>query len=152
MHAYDQHPGGTGPEVLATPDSLQFSTVAPGDDEDRVLVLRNSGDVPLEVYTVQTDVEGITADPACVEVAPGSAAAIEVTFAPNSDASQRGRLILQTNDIDEPMFEVSISGNIAGLDVGDPAPEFSLTDLDGQTWTLSDLQGEVVVLSYFATF
>ncbi len=152
MHAYDQHPGGTGPEVLATPSSLQFGSLGEGEFEDRVLVLRNAGDEPLEVYAADSDVEGITAEPACATVAPGSAAAIEVRFTPTSDASQRGRLVLQTNDIDEPLFEVSVSGNIAGLDIGDPAPEFTLNDLEGQSWSLSDLQGSVVVLSYFATF
>ncbi|MBL4685899.1 MAG: choice-of-anchor D domain-containing protein [Nannocystaceae bacterium] len=152
MHAYDQHAGGTGPEVLATPGSLQFGTVAPGDSEDRVMVLRNSGDQPLEIYAIQSEIPGVSAAPACATIAPGSAAAFEVTFAPTTEDSSRGRLMLQTNDIDEPMFEVSMSGNIAGLDIGDPAPPFTLNDLDGQTWSLEDLEGSVSVLSYFATF
>ncbi len=36
--------------------------------------------------------------------------------------------------------------------VGAPAPDFTLTDLDGQTVTLSDLQGQVVLLNFWATW
>ncbi len=36
--------------------------------------------------------------------------------------------------------------------VGQPAPDFTLQDLDGRTWHLRDLQGRVVVLNMWATW
>lgn len=39
-----------------------------------------------------------------------------------------------------------------GLEVGDMAPEFSLPSLDGTVMSLSDWQGQVVVLNYWATW
>ncbi len=36
--------------------------------------------------------------------------------------------------------------------VGHPAPDFTLTTLDGQTFTLSDLRGTPVVLNFWATW
>jgi peroxiredoxin len=36
----------------------------------------------------------------------------------------------------------------AGVEVGQPAPNFSLTDLDGKTHTLSDYKGKIVVLEW----
>lgn len=152
MHAYDQHDGPTGPEVLATPGSLQYGRVEVGDFEDKVLVVRNAGPETLEIYGVDSDLEGVSASPSCATVPAGGAAALEIRFEPESESSHRGRVVLQTNDVDEPLFEVSMSGNIAGLDIGDPAPEFSLTDLDGAVWNSADQLGKVVVLSYFATF
>ncbi len=35
------------------------------------------------------------------------------------------------------------------MNVGDTAPDFSLTDLDGETWTLSDHSGKIVVLIFY---
>lgn len=50
---------------------------------------------------------------------------------------------------------LGIAGALAALsghaapDVGDPAPEFSLTGSDGRTYALSDLRGSWVVLAFF---
>ncbi|MCA9570124.1 MAG: redoxin family protein [Myxococcales bacterium] len=35
------------------------------------------------------------------------------------------------------------------VEVGAPAPDFTLTDLDGKSWTLSALKGKTVVLEWF---
>ncbi len=40
----------------------------------------------------------------------------------------------------------------AGLSVGQPAPDFSLTSLGGQTVRLSDFRGQPVAVSFFATW
>jgi peroxiredoxin len=36
--------------------------------------------------------------------------------------------------------------------VGDPAPDFSLVDLTGKTWVLSELKGQVVFINFWATW
>ena len=36
--------------------------------------------------------------------------------------------------------------------VGEPAPDFTLTDLQGKTWTLSELKGQVVFINFWATW
>ena len=36
--------------------------------------------------------------------------------------------------------------------VGNPAPDFTLTDIEGRTWTLSELKGQVVFLNFWATW
>ncbi len=38
------------------------------------------------------------------------------------------------------------------LTVGDPAPEFKLTDCDGNTFSMEDAKGDVVLLNFFATW
>ena len=63
-----------------------------------------------------------------------------------------GLLQIISDDLDETPFDVIVSGNIPGTDVGDPLPTFSLQDTTGQTWSNADLQGKVAVLAYFATF
>ena len=37
-------------------------------------------------------------------------------------------------------------------DIGKIAPDFTLLDVDGKSYTLSDFRGHPVVLSYFATW
>ncbi len=40
-----------------------------------------------------------------------------------------------------------------GLPVkGNPAPDFTLVDIEGRTWTLSELKGQVVFLNFWATW
>ncbi len=40
----------------------------------------------------------------------------------------------------------------AGLDKGDQAPDFTVTDVDGITHQLSDFSGKVLVIEFFATW
>jgi peroxiredoxin len=47
---------------------------------------------------------------------------------------------------------VRVSGNLPGVDVGDPLPAFALVDTEGKTWDSTALKGNIAVLSYFATF
>lgn len=44
------------------------------------------------------------------------------------------------------------SGDPASVVVGNPAPEFALTSLDGSTVTSTSLKGEIVVLNFWATY
>lgn len=37
-------------------------------------------------------------------------------------------------------------------EIGKPAPNFNLTDLDGKQWQLSDLRGKVVFVNFWATW
>lgn len=36
--------------------------------------------------------------------------------------------------------------------VGEPAPDFTLVDMKGKSWTLSDLKGRVVFINFWATW
>lgn len=46
----------------------------------------------------------------------------------------------------------SISGAATPVNIGDPAPDFALPDLSGQTMHLSELRGKVVLLNFWGTF
>jgi len=47
------------------------------------------------------------------------------------------------------LVAVPVAARAAGVEVGAPAPDFSLKDLDGKTVKLADLKGKVVVLEWF---
>jgi len=50
------------------------------------------------------------------------------------------------------LFLGSCGQEPATLKVGDPAPDFSLIDRQGKTWTLSELKGQVVFINFWATW
>lgn len=58
------------------------------------------------------------------------------------------------SDAIEPGALVPVSGGNAafGVQVGASAPDFVLSDLDGQEFRLSDLRGNVVLLNFWATW
>jgi peroxiredoxin len=51
-----------------------------------------------------------------------------------------------------PLFIFACRQGTAILKVGDPAPDFSLVDRQGKTWTLSELKGQVIFINFWATW
>lgn len=47
------------------------------------------------------------------------------------------------------LFWLPVGAGAQDLQVGDTAPDFTLPASDGQTYTLSDLRGQHVVLAWF---
>ena len=59
--------------------------------------------------------------------------------------------------VEEAMTSEGVMVEIGVLDdrevaIGEPAPDFALTDLDGETVMLSDFRGKTVVLNFWATW
>ncbi|MEM6295662.1 MAG: hypothetical protein AAGA54_30595 [Myxococcota bacterium] len=152
MQVFDAQPDPTGPDIVASPLAVQFGRVEPGDSEDRVFVIRNEGDQPLEVFGTASHKDAVQLRESCFTVEPGDAYAVEVRFTPDSQNISAGHIALMTNDPDEPEYRLRFVGNAAGADVGDPMVDFVLQDLEGNAWSREDLEGKVVLLAYFATF
>ena len=148
FHGFAYTPA-SGPEVELSPSALQFGTLTESDA--RVLVVSNNGTLPLTVHDI-TGTADVSVDETCFVVEPGRSAAVEVELTPSSSAPIRSAVRVCSDDPDEPDVEVPLSANISGRAVGDPVPSFALQDLEGNTWSTSDLEGKVAVLAYFATF
>jgi hypothetical protein len=62
-------------------------------------------------------------------------------------------LCVRSNDPDESLIRIQVqTGENDDSAIGNPAPDFTLNDLDGNAHTLSDQLGHPVVLVYFATW
>ena len=51
-----------------------------------------------------------------------------------------------------PLFILACGQEPKVAKVGEPAPDFTLVDLNGSSWTLSDLAGQVVFVNFWATW
>ena len=72
------------------------------------------------------------------------------------EAVARVLALAATSEKDIKAYEEKLEGELKGvipdLSVGKPAPEIELTDLDGKKVKLSQLEGKVVVLDFWATW
>ena len=50
------------------------------------------------------------------------------------------------------LFLLGACSQGSAVEIGQKAPEFSLTDIDGKTSSLSDFKGKVVILDFFASW
>ncbi len=152
LHVFEQRPLGQSPEIWATPQNVNFGTVEVGDSDDAVIVVHNLGNAPLQISDVVAADPDFQVSTTCAQVPAGGSRAIEASYSAQTDAQSAESLVFVTDDPDEANFTVDLIANVPGLDVGDPAPEFELFDLEGKKWTNADIAGKVTILAYFATF
>ncbi|MBU0674120.1 MAG: TlpA family protein disulfide reductase [Proteobacteria bacterium] len=51
-----------------------------------------------------------------------------------------------------PLFIAACGKEPKIATVGEPAPDFTLVDVQGKTWTLSQLKGQVIFINFWATW
>lgn len=117
---------------------------------ERVLELRNHGSIPGSLVGWEAPLEGLVVEVSSTEVQPGESAWLRLDW--TLDGTFEIPLCLAATDPEEPQREVLLYTGDTNGHIGDPAPDFSLEGLDGETYTLSDQLGHPVVLAYFATW
>ncbi len=152
LHAYDQVDCAYGPEIWVSPDTVQFGVQQVGETQTQVVVVRNMGNQPLHVSGLSVSDAEMEIDAQTLDIDPGQAEAVEISFTPSDDALFVGELEIASDDLDEPVTGLRVAGNLNFLGPGHPVPSFELFDLDGQLWSSTALTGQVTVLAYFATF
>ena len=74
------------------------------------------------------------------------------------EAAQQGKPFSPESWLNDQLVSADIQYNIQGggggqpLRVGEIPPDFTLKDLNGKTWTVSELKGKPVVLNFWATW
>lgn len=138
---------GTGvhapqPDISVSTPSVDFGTVTAGSLASEFALVRNDGDADLHLGAVVQEGSGafdLASEPAFATVAPGTELPIVLTYAPTSDLGDSGRLVLASDDPDEPEVEVLLLGNgggdyaypVAELDCPDEVSPPVWVDLDG---------------------
>lgn len=131
--------------------AIELPRTDPGAQSNAGLVIANRGRLPLELTNVSVDAP-FRVEVASTTIEPGSQTLATVFFDPMNPVAATARLVIESNDPDEPFASVQVQGNLTGLRTGDPVPDLTFTDLDGFTHELAEFRGRPVLLAYFATF
>ncbi|MBX2801794.1 MAG: hypothetical protein KTR31_29210 [Myxococcales bacterium] len=145
------HPGQVLPEVSVDKELLAFTPDGPGQ---AVLRLRNRGPLNALIHELVSNDEALSLSSDRTRVLPGGAATVQVSFAPPLDDEQLSPAVgIVTNDPDrreDPLIVPVSVRDTEGIDVGDRLPDdFAFLDPGGD---LENLEGQVMMLAYFALF
>jgi hypothetical protein len=139
---------GTSPAI-----DLGLGTVAFLDGADtRFVDIINRGNGTLELSGISVP-DGVTAEVSAESLEPGEVASMALTW-DGSTLTNVALVCIATNDPSRPDIQLLVSAGSDGEGeaIGQSAPDFSLTGLDGNTYRLSEQLGHPVVLAYFATW
>ena len=110
----------TPPDIVVTPISHNFERVDVGEFSDRSFSIENAGGEPLVVFGLSIDGPGedsyaISGNTAGFVVNAGQIRLVTVRFQPDSFGDKEASLLIDSNDPDENMFEISLFGTGTGL-------------------------------------
>jgi hypothetical protein len=144
MRRYSAEPSIQAPDLDLSAERIHVSD----SGGSRTLVLRNLGSGELALTGAVG--EGVELWFSRPTIPPGGEASMRVEYAGGGVDST---VCIASNDPDMPvhLLEVTSDGG-SGSQLGEAAPDFVLTALDGMEYTLSEHRGKPVVLVYFATW
>lgn len=133
-------------DILLSEDAHDFGSVMVGSSANWTLVVTNVGSMPLTVESVLADAGGFSVvSPAFPQIlGAGNHVDVVVSFQPASIGSKSGQLVVASNDPDEGVLTVPLSG--VGMPQEGPGPDISLSALsyDYGTVTLGSTKDWVV--------
>lgn len=117
-----------GPDIDVTPPQLNFGRVGIGTTSRRRVLVSNVGysDLAVTMITGDADGTGVFATARNAMVVPaGGSEVIELTFSPTTEGLIESRLIINSDDTDEPEVVVPLQGTGADL----PPCSYSVTPM-----------------------
>ncbi|MCF7741091.1 MAG: choice-of-anchor D domain-containing protein [Candidatus Marinimicrobia bacterium] len=114
------------PAISVSPINLDFGDIAVGSTEDLSVTVTNKGFSTLhlgDVAALATPYSIITDNVSGAVLSAGDVAALTVRFSPTSPGVMNDSLDIPSDDPDQPLVTVSLSGN----GIGDDAPDISVT-------------------------
>ena len=142
-----------GPDLDVSNRHVDIPHTEVGECRDTTITLTNNGMETLVIEQITIDHSDYEIFLSSENIVPGDAVEGIITYCATSESGQTS-LRIQSNDSDEPVVGIGLGGNSSwGLEVGQEAPDFTLPSVNGYgDITLSELQGQVVVIAFFASW
>jgi hypothetical protein len=98
------------PDIAVSPPSLDFGNVFLTESSSLSVTLSNPGTDILNVSSIATDHGDYTVDVGSVALAPAASQVVNVTFAPSAQGPVAANLIFTSDDPDEGVLNLPLSG------------------------------------------
>ncbi|MBI4231006.1 MAG: choice-of-anchor D domain-containing protein [Planctomycetes bacterium] len=124
------------PNIVVSPDRLDFGTVYVGQAKSLELTVLNQGPEPLEVARIESDLPEFVPSPGSLSLPARGSGRVAVTFTPASAGAFAAGLRLESDDPDTPVLSLGLSG--AAIEppiVGVAPPALSATVFEGGSQT-----------------
>ena len=143
------------PDIDIDPRSLSYAAMDSVESDTMAVTIENNGGTVLEFYSLATTHSDFNYFPNLSTIEQGGTRELHVVYTAEDDNAS-GDLFLVTNDPDEPTTSVELIGrNSHRLEVGDPAPEFTLPTIANSNEShlgVDDFNGNVILLTFFASW
>jgi P pilus assembly chaperone PapD len=110
------------PDIVISPTSHNFGSLAVGSSMSQVFVVRNRGTAPLNVTGMS--LQGVHANQFAIEsggapftLAPGEERNVSIKYAPTSAGNKNATLVIFNNDPTESILRVQLSGSVGVPDI-----------------------------------
>lgn len=135
-----------------TADKRLTLTAPSGSTVTANLLVHNEGSLDLWLTPVGCTGAELFSDTPTLVLGPDERGVVPITGTSTADTTQVATCTFETNDPDEPSPTVEVTVNPSGLAVGDPAPDFSVPNLEAtEVFTLTDARGEILLLTIFSS-
>ncbi len=137
------------PNIVVNPNSANYGEVTVGASSSQAFEISNDGSADLEVaeYTIEGTAAGhfSIADDAPFSLVPGESHSIEVLFAPAAEGEMNATLRIVSNDPDEAVLELPLTGQ--AVQAASPNVAIDITEYDFGVLNLGVTENLVVTVS-----
>lgn len=171
-YVFQVFPDRLAPYIVLPETAAQITF--PGDHNFGVtsdpveIEILNDGTAPLTVYDLWSNNPAFSSPDTEFYLLPGETGMLTLEFTPTIgmdmapptvdtanpfSAQESGIFYVVSDDPQQPIREIFLTGNQDGIGVGDPFPETTATLIDDSQWSFTqDALGSVTLVIYFATF
>ena len=97
--------------------TIDFGTIDAGKTVQKTITIKNTGTAPLEITGIESDVSGLTFEPAMFTLSPDSSRTVTITFSKPMEGEFSGSINISSNDPDRAKHTLSITVIVQPLSV-----------------------------------